>query len=165
MEIDDMTRKLDEGLRIDVHSEADISNMRWKVTAFLSERCSPEEQAEVITVMLELASNALHYAGSGSLSMQICDDILRITCEDQGPGILEWDTKKYESMDHNKTLGIGLGVVCRLMDAVDIHTEAGCGTNVVASRRLGVRKGPPPMSAEEAKWINWKPVGNTGKLS
>ncbi len=147
----DRFKRQNDRIRAEVRSEADISSLHGKVKVLLRGLCSPEEQAEVLTVILELAANAFKYAGSGRLSLQVEGDTLTVICDDQGPGILEWDTKKYEVLDLNDSLGFGLGVVSRLMDTVDIHTEAGDGTRIVATRRLGVRIGPPPCSAEEAR--------------
>jgi len=131
-------------LDLHVQSEAEVINLAPQVRAFLGENCSREEHAEVVTVVVELAANSLRYAGSGRLSLVIDGDLLTATCEDNGPGILEWDTRKYDTVQLNHSLGFGLGIVSRLMDTMDIHTQAGEGTRVVATRRLGVRTGPPP---------------------
>jgi len=152
METNDRSATRSSKLCVEVRSEAEIFTLRRKVKTLLHGRCSPEEQAEVVTAILELAVNALRYAGSGSLSVQIDGDRLIVTCDDHGPGILEWDTKKYEVLEMNDSLGFGLGVVSRLMDTVEIDTQAGKGTRIIMKRHLGVRTGPTPLLAKEISW-------------
>lgn len=148
--MDSVSRSIgpDRRLRAKLRCETDVSALRRKVNLLLRERCSPEEAAEILTAILELAENALRYAGSGDLSLQVEGDTVTVACEDHGPGILHWDMKKYDVLERKDSLGFGLGVVSRLMDTVDIHTEAGNGTRVVVTRQLGVRTGPPPCSTE-----------------
>ncbi len=154
METKDRSATPSNTLRVEVRSEAEIFTLRRKVKALMRGHCSPEEQAEVVTAILELAVNALRYAGSGNLSVQINGDRLIVICEDHGPGILEWDTKKYQVLEMNdsKSLGFGLGIISRLMDTVEIDTQAGEGTRIIMKRHLGVRTGPTPLSAKEISW-------------
>jgi len=129
-----------------ITNEAQIYELRRKLREMLDGNCTPEESAEIQTAVIELARNALNYTGSGDIAVEIADVLLTVVCEDNGPGILEWDIKKYDVLEQNKSLGFGLGIVSRLMDTMDIHTEAGKGTRVVATRRLGIRTGPPPKA-------------------
>ncbi len=140
-------------LQVRIASHAEVINLTGKIKALLDGGCSPEEEAEIATAVIELASNALQYAGSGDLNLQIEGDILTVSCEDNGPGILTWDLRKYEELELSHNLGEGLGVVHRLMDMVEIETKAGRGTRIIARRRLGVRTGPPPLHDDETRKI------------
>ena len=140
-------------LQVRIASHAEVINLAGKIKALLHGGSSPEEEAEIVTAVMELAANALQYAGSGDLNLQIEGDTLIVTCVDNGPGILTWDLRKYEELQLSHNLGWGLGVVHRLMDMVDIETKAGRGTRVVARRRLGIRTGPPPLPDDETRKI------------
>src|SRR5215207_9572193 len=75
-----------------VSDESDIVKVRQAVRAgSLEIKCSLVDQTKVVTAASELARNLLVYGGGGEARIEILDEGvrrgLRVTFEDQGPGI------------------------------------------------------------------------------
>jgi signal transduction histidine kinase/CheY-like chemotaxis protein len=92
----------------------------------------PNDQIRVATAVSEIARNAFHYAGGGSVEFHFDPDIGRyeIRVTDTGPGIA--DLKKILGGTYKSKTGMGLGIIGakRLMDEFSIESQPGQGTVV-----------------------------------
>lgn len=92
------------------------------------------DQTKIVTATSELARNALDYAGGGTMMLQIVQngsrDGVRLTFEDQGPGILDISQAMKDGFSTRGGMGLGLGGAKRLSDEFEIESAAGKGTRV-----------------------------------
>ena len=96
------------------------------------------DQTKVITAASELARNVLVYGGGGTLSLEALNDGsrrgLRLSFEDQGPGIADVEAALRDGYTTGSGLGLGLGGAKRLSNDFEIHSRLGEGTRVVITR-------------------------------
>lgn len=96
---------------------------------------------KVATAVSELARNIYRYARTGKVMIRKCfneaeGQAIQVVAADQGPGIADLElvlTKGYTT--YERSLGIGLSGVRRLMDSFSISTKVGAGTVVVVEKR------------------------------
>lgn len=92
------------------------------------------------TVLAELGSNMLKFAGSGrlELSRTVVDGraALVVLAQDQGPGISDTGGARQAGYSTAGTLGLGLPTVERIMSTLDIDAQPGQGTRVRAVKWL-----------------------------
>lgn len=109
------------------------------------------EIGAIAIAVSELVTNALKFAGGGTLSLRAITSPrngIEIVVEDHGPGIddpaaarvdgySEGHLLEPEDYAHRtRGLGAGLGAVTRLMDEVEIESPQGGGARVVARKWL-----------------------------
>jgi len=96
------------------------------------------DQTKIVTAVSELARNAFVYGGGGYVTAEITHvrerSGLRITFEDQGPGIADLELAMRDGYGTGEGLGLGLGGARRLMHEFDIRSEVGKGTTVTVTR-------------------------------
>jgi serine/threonine-protein kinase RsbT len=96
------------------------------------------EQTKLITAASELARNTIIYGGGGTLRLEGLNNGvrtgLRLTFEDQGPGIADIELAMQDGYTTGSGLGLGLGGAKRLVSEFEIHSEAGKGTRVTVTR-------------------------------
>src|SRR5262245_789164 len=96
------------------------------------------DQTKIVTAASELARNTLDYGGGGSIRLEVVNDDtrkgLRLTFEDQGPGIKDVDQALQDGFTTGKGMGLGLGGAKRLTHEFSIHSEVGVGTRVSVTR-------------------------------
>jgi serine/threonine-protein kinase RsbT len=92
----------------------------------------------IVTAASELARNVFHYAGSGVVGWRALDSGsntgIELTFEDHGPGIANVEQAMQEGYSTSGGLGMGLPGAKRLMDEMEIRSEAGKGTTVVVKK-------------------------------
>jgi serine/threonine-protein kinase RsbT len=121
-------------------SSADIVALRQAVRAAAVEmRFSLVDQTKIVTAASELARNALHYGGGGtcrieSLLSETGRRGLRLTFEDQGPGIPDIERALKDGFTTGNGLGLGLGGARRLSSEFAIESRPGEGTKVTIAR-------------------------------
>jgi serine/threonine-protein kinase RsbT len=97
-------------------------------------------QSRIATAISELARNIFLYAGTGTITIEIVKDEkrigLRITAEDQGPGIPDIRKAMEDGYSTSGALGAGLPGVKRMMDQFSIESTVGQGTKVVITKWL-----------------------------
>ncbi len=92
----------------------------------------------IITAASELARNVFLYAGSGVVRCRVVnrsDRIgLELIVEDHGPGIADIDQAMQPGYTSGNGLGLGLPGAKRLMDEMEIESEAGKGTKITVKK-------------------------------
>ena len=98
------------------------------------------DQTKIVTAVSELARNTVIYGGGGSATGEVVRTAvrsgLRITFEDNGPGIPDIPLALKDGYGTGQGLGLGLSGSKRLMDEFDIKSEVGKGTTVSITRWL-----------------------------
>lgn len=96
------------------------------------------DQTKLVTAASELARNTLVYGRGGSLRLErLADDRrtwLRLTFEDQGPGIPDIDLALKDGYTTGNGLGLGLSGARRLSQDFQLTSKVGEGTRVVIGR-------------------------------
>ena len=124
---------------LQVRASEDVVRVRQEVRAqAVALAFSLVGQTKIVTAASELARNTLDYGGGGVVHIETLakgtERGLRLTFEDQGPGIANIEAALSDGFTTGRGLGIGLGGARRLSDEFEIHSEAGRGTRVVIAR-------------------------------
>ncbi|MGW7417496.1 ATP-binding protein [Streptomyces sp. NPDC054863] len=125
-----------------VVTEEDLLTVRHAVRAATVEAgFGLVDQTRVVTAASELARNAYIHGGGGSLAVEQVEQGggrgLRLTVRDDGPGIPDLEAALTDGYTTGAGLGHGLGGARRLMHEFSVHSTAGGGTTVVATRWSG----------------------------
>jgi serine/threonine-protein kinase RsbT len=120
-------------------SDEDIVRARKIVRDWtISLKFSLVDQTKLVTAVSELARNTVEHGGGGSALLEILDDNIRrgirLTFEDQGPGIANIDQAMTDGYSSRGSLGLGLGGTKRLVNEFDLSSEPGKGTRVTIAR-------------------------------
>lgn len=126
-----------------VRSAAEVVSVRHTVRRWAVEiGFSLVEQTKIVTAASELARNMVDYGHGGTLLLEMLDDGmrrgLRLTFEDQGPGIADIQQALRDGFTSGGGMGLGLGGAKRLMNEFDIRSAPGEGTRVTIARYKGV---------------------------
>lgn len=124
---------------VEIRSQSDIILVRQKVRSWAIELgFSLVEQTKIVTAASELARNTLAYGNGGTVVLDrvSCEHRsgLRLSFEDQGPGIADIELALQDGYTTGKGLGLGLGGAKRLMSEFEIRSEIGKGTRIVVTR-------------------------------
>lgn len=96
------------------------------------------DQTKIVTAASELARNTLDYGGGGTVKLEALQEAgrrgLRLTFEDEGPGIPDVDLALKDGFTTGVGLGMGLGGAKRLASEFEIQSVVGEGTRVVIVR-------------------------------
>jgi serine/threonine-protein kinase RsbT len=96
------------------------------------------DQTKIVTAASELARNTVLHGGGGSMRLEMHDEGrrrgLRLTFEDQGPGIADVEQALKDGFTTGSGLGLGLGGSRRLMSEFAISSRIGQGTTVTTVR-------------------------------
>jgi serine/threonine-protein kinase RsbT len=96
------------------------------------------DQTKMVTAASELARNTLIYGGGGTLKWSLLTQGikrgLRLSFEDQGPGIPNMELALTDGWSSGSGLGLGLTGTRRLVNEFEIHSVVGEGTRVVITR-------------------------------
>lgn len=117
----------------------DVVLARQKVRQWAIElRFSLVDQTKLVTAASELARNALDHGKGGTMLIESLNvgakAGLRLTFEDQGPGIANVDQALTDGFTSGGGMGLGLGGSKRLVNDFSIESEVGKGTKVIATR-------------------------------
>jgi anti-sigma regulatory factor (Ser/Thr protein kinase) len=92
--------------------------------------------AEVGLAVTEIATNVQRHGGGGALLLRArrgpAGAVVEVVAVDSGPGITDLREAHRDGSSTAGTLGIGLGAIGRLADALEISSEPGRGTVLVA---------------------------------
>jgi serine/threonine-protein kinase RsbT len=96
------------------------------------------DQTKFVTAASELARNALVYGRGGVLKWEtLLDGIrrgIRLSFEDQGPGIPDVDQALTDGWSSGTGLGLGLTGARRLVNEFELQSTVGVGTRVTITR-------------------------------
>ena len=96
------------------------------------------DQTKIVTAASELARNVIQHGRGGAVKLEsLNDDVrrgLRLTFEDQGPGIPDIDQALRDGFTTAGGLGLGLGGAKRLSNEFSIESEPGKGTKIMITR-------------------------------
>jgi serine/threonine-protein kinase RsbT len=122
-----------------VRQEEDVVRVRQVVRQWAVDMgFSLVEQTKIVTASSELARNTVIYGGGGRVRLEAHNDAgrrgLRLTFEDQGPGIADTGQALKDGYTTGSGLGLGLGGARRLMDEFAIASAIGEGTRVTVAK-------------------------------
>ncbi|MET0405019.1 MAG: anti-sigma regulatory factor [Cystobacter sp.] len=122
-----------------IRSSQDLVLVRQAVRTWSAElKFSLVEQTKMVTAASELARNTLDYGGGGNVTLQMVQDGirrgLRLSFEDQGPGIPDIDLALRDGFTSGGGMGLGLGGSKRLVSDFEIVSKVGEGTRVTVTR-------------------------------
>jgi serine/threonine-protein kinase RsbT len=87
------------------------------------------DQTKVVTASSELARNTLDYGGGGTVLLELVENGtrsgLKLTFEDQGPGIPDIDQALTDGYTTGKGMGLGLSGAKRLSNEFEIWSKPG----------------------------------------
>ena len=122
-----------------IAADDDIVRVRQRVRDWsVSLGFSLVDQTKLVTAASELARNTLVYGQGGTLRMEsLVNDArrgLRLTFEDQGPGIADITQALRDGYTTGSGLGLGLSGAKRLSHDFELTSRPGEGTRVVIAR-------------------------------
>lgn len=96
------------------------------------------DQTKIVTAASELARNTLDYGGGGTVRLEMLAigvrRGVRLTFEDNGPGIADIGQAMRDGFTTGGGLGLGLGGAKRLSNDFTIESASGQGTRVMIAR-------------------------------
>jgi serine/threonine-protein kinase RsbT len=124
---------------LEVRAANDIVRVRQRMREWAIEAgFSLVDQTKVVTAASELARNTLEHGGGGTARVELLTDGgrrgVRLTCEDQGPGIPDVQLALKDGYTSRGGLGLGLGGARRLVNEFAIESHPGSGTRVTITR-------------------------------
>jgi len=91
------------------------------------------DQTKVVTASSELARNMINYAGGGTVLLEVVQNErrsgIRLTFEDQGPGIPDIELALKDGYTSGHGMGLGLGGAKRSHE-FEIQSKVGEGTRI-----------------------------------
>ena len=124
---------------LNIRSSADVVSVRQAARA-LADRVgfSLVDQTKLVTAASELARNTIDYGGGGSVRLELVENGVRrgvrLTFEDQGPGIADLNLALKDGYTSGHGLGLGLGGARRLVNDFTIESTPGVGTRIMIAR-------------------------------
>lgn len=125
--------------RLDIRSSDDVVRVRQQTRVLAAEAgLSLVDQTKIITAASELARNTLDYGGGGEVRIAIVANGsrygVRLTFQDQGPGIPDLQQALKDGFTTGSGLGLGLGGAKRLSNEFHIESTVGVGTKIEITR-------------------------------
>jgi serine/threonine-protein kinase RsbT len=125
--------------RVEIRQSDDVVRVRQLTRTFAVEiGLSLVDQTKIITASSELARNTLDYGGGGEAIAELLEQGgrrgVRLTFEDNGPGIADIEQALKDGFTSGKGMGLGLGGAKRLCNEFTIVSKPGEGTKVSIAR-------------------------------
>ena len=125
--------------RLDIRQSDDVVRVRQLTRTFAVEAgLGLVDQTKIITAASELARNTLDYGGGGAVTVELLEQGgrrgVRLTFEDQGPGIADIEQALKDGFTSGKGMGLGLGGAKRLCNEFSINSKPGEGTKIMIAR-------------------------------
>lgn len=103
-----------------------------------------QDTGRVAIVATELATNLLKYGGGGALVIGSFDDEtgsgMEFLALDRGAGMQDVDAAMRDGYSASGSLGMGLGAVRRASAVLDVYSQPGSGTAILARVMPGARR-------------------------
>jgi serine/threonine-protein kinase RsbT len=124
---------------LQLRAENDVVAVRQAVRTWaVQQGFTLVDQTKMVTAASEIARNTVVYGGGGTVRMEALVDGarkgLRLTFEDQGPGIADLQLALSDGYSTGTGLGMGLGGAKRLVNQFEIDSRPGQGTRVALTR-------------------------------
>jgi serine/threonine-protein kinase RsbT len=124
---------------LQVRAENDVVAVRQAVRTWaVQQGFTLVDQTKIVTAASEIARNTVIYGRGGTVRIEaLVDGIrkgLRLTFEDQGPGIADLELAQRDGYTTGTGLGMGLGGARRLVNEFAIESKPGQGTKVTLTR-------------------------------
>ena len=124
---------------VPIETESDIVLVRQRVRIqVVALGFGLVDQTKTITAASELARNTLIYGGGGRARLEILQlgvrRGLRVTFEDEGPGIANIELALKDGYTTGHGLGLGLSGARRLVNEFSVESQVGVGTRVVITK-------------------------------
>jgi serine/threonine-protein kinase RsbT len=123
---------------VPVKSEPDVVAVRRHIRELAAKMgFTLVDQTKLVTAASELARNTIIHGSGGVMHVETLNgprNGLRLTFEDQGPGIADIELALRDGFTTGSGLGLGLGGAKRLVSEFDIVSRAGEGTKVTITR-------------------------------
>jgi serine/threonine-protein kinase RsbT len=125
--------------RLTLSTNDQVVTVRQRAREFaLDAKLSLVDQTKLVTAASELARNMVVYGGGGTVTIELVEADgrlgVKITFDDQGPGIADVAQALRDGYTTGGGLGLGLGGAKRLVHDFELRSEAGRGTTVVITR-------------------------------
>ena len=122
-----------------VRSAQDVVLVRQVVRAWaVAQGLGLVDQTKIVTAASELARNTVDYGGGGTVCLEALQNGvrkgLRLTFEDQGPGIPNVALALTDGYTTGTGMGLGLSGSKRLVNEFDLWSEPGRGTRITVVR-------------------------------
>jgi serine/threonine-protein kinase RsbT len=96
------------------------------------------DQTKLLTAASELGRNTLVHGGGGTVCIESFEELdrrlLRMTFEDNGPGIPDIAQAMSDGFTTRRGMGLGLGGSKRLAHEFQVTSEVGKGTRIIVGR-------------------------------
>ena len=123
---------------LSIRSPEDIVIVRTAVRkAAIAAKLGLVDQTKLVTAASELARNTLEYGAGGTCVIERVDAAkpgIRLTFEDQGPGIADLELALTDGWTSGNGMGLGLSGTRRLMDEFHLASKPGEGTTVIITK-------------------------------
>jgi serine/threonine-protein kinase RsbT len=125
--------------RVPIRTPQDVVLVRQRArTLAAGQGLSLVDQTKVVTAASELARNTLEHGKGGEVLLEMVENGtrrgIRLTFEDQGPGIPDISAALRDGFTTGTGMGLGLPGARRLMNEFSIESTPGHGTRVVVAR-------------------------------
>ncbi len=125
--------------KLPLRDEQDVVKARQAVRARMQElNFSLVDQTKMITAASELGRNTVVHGKGGEMTVEVVNNGLRagirLTFEDNGPGIQDMALAMKDGWTSGGGLGLGLPGTKRLVNDFDIESAVGKGTRIVIAR-------------------------------
>jgi serine/threonine-protein kinase RsbT len=123
-----------------LRTDEDVLRVRQTVRIWMVEQRTFNlvEQTKMVTATSELGRNVVVHGGGGTARLELLGDSgrlgIRVTFQDQGPGIANVEKALKDGFTTGDGLGLGLGGSKRLVDDFEIESEPGKGTRVTITK-------------------------------
>ena len=124
---------------LQLRAENDVVAVRQAVRTWaVQQGFTLVDQTKMVTAASEIARNTVVYGRGGTVRMETLEEGarkgLRLTFEDQGPGIPDVQLALSDGYSTGTGLGMGLGGAKRLVNQFEIDSRPGQGTRVTLTR-------------------------------
>ena len=124
---------------LEIRTSDDVVRVRQAVRAHAASLgFSLVDQTKIVTAASELARNTLEHGGGGTATVEILEQGVRrgvrLTFEDNGPGIADPRLALTDGYTTGSGLGLGLSGSRRLVNEFDLWSQPGVGTRVTVVR-------------------------------
>jgi serine/threonine-protein kinase RsbT len=130
---------VDTTVDLRLRAQEDVVAVRQSVRSYaVSLGLSLVDQTKLVTAASELARNTVIHGKGGTVKLEVIEHNakrgIRLTFEDNGPGITDIERAMRDGYTTGGGLGLGLGGAKRLTNEFDIQSTPGIGTRVVITQ-------------------------------